>query len=294
MSDTKPSNDRRVRKRLKREPSSNNNDAQTDSPSKNSVFILSNDDDDSGVDSETPKVQVHTMTQSKSETPMVNPHANSALEIPRLQNMPQESKPQLRLLDRYKSSTPRASSRLQLIPIWERVNHYTVHREKVWQGGTFHKLFTMKQVGDNSGSFVAQAKYASTFSQEIKVSNPRGLICEIDTNNEGLFNMRLGNDISLSLKIEAGHAVHAEFFEIDGVIPPYKKLTSPPGICSDLKSAFGDRKAIPSIKNCKMCFNGEEIIAVRKVAKDDVEIDAKGTISFLACFSIALFMFVQS
>lgn len=291
MNEKPNQNTRKVRTRLKQDSSRKQSDAQQESPSKNSLFVLS--DDESAVESETPKVKLG-VPQSKSEITLPSQHPNTEIEIPKIQNMPNESKPPLRLLDRYKASTPRASSRLQLIPIWERVNHYVVHREKVWQNGAFHRLFTMKQVADKSGQFIAQAQFASTFSQEIKVSNPRGLICEIDTNNDGLFNMRIGNDISLSLRIEAGHAVHAEFFEVDGVIPPYKKLTSPPGICADLKSAFGDRKAIQSIKNCKMCSNGEEIIAVRKVDKNDVEVDAKGTISFLACFSIAIFMYVQS
>lgn len=210
--------------------------------------------------------------------------------------------PPLRLLDRYKSATPRASARLRIVPLNERVNHFRVHRQKIWHGATFSKQFTMFSLDNhitipshpsNSESPLATATFLSTFSQIIKVENANGVVCEIDTDTDGKFQMRLGSDVTISLRKEAGDAIIADFYELDGIVPPYKRLISPPGVCTDLKSAFGERTAMKSIKNCKMCFDGEEIIAVRKVEKNDVEVDAKGTLSFLACFAISMFMFLQ-
>ena len=243
-----------------------------------------------------PNIQTHPVDEDE------NGHENENrrevnqknVSIPRIQSIPAVNHPQpLRLLDRYRSNTPRASCRLQLIPIEKRINHFKVHREKEWHGATYSRVFSMYSLDKPSSNPIAKATFASTFSQEIKVVNPNGLICEIDTDADGKYQMRLGNDVSLSMRKDAGDAIFAEFFAVDGVIPPFKLLTSPPGACVDLKAAFGERKALKSIKNCKLCFNGDEIVAVRKVSKNDVEVDAKGTISFLACFTIAIFMYVQ-
>ena len=247
----------------------------------------------SDISTSQPNINTHkTASENGNENKMDDTQRN--VTIPRIQSIPSVSNaPPLRLLDRYRSSTPRASSRLQLIPIEKRVNHFKVHREKEWHGATYSRVFSMFSLDKPSANPIAKATFASTFSQEIKVVNTNGLICEIDTDADGKYQMRLGNDISLSMRKEAGHAIFAEFFAVDGVIPPFKLLTSPPGACEDLKAAFGERKAIRSVKNCKLCYNGDEIVAVRKVGKNDVEVDAKGTISFLACFTIAIFMYVQ-
>ena len=239
-----------------------------------------------------PYIQSHPIPANTNDTAKEEEEKKTTT-IPRIQSIPTVNVTSLKLLDRYRSSTPRASTRLQLIPIEKRVNHYRVHREKEWQGATYHRVFSMFSLDKPNQAPIAKATFASTFSQEIKVVNNNGLICEIDTDADGKYQMRLGNDVSLSMKKEAGHAIFAIFSIVDGVVPPYKVLTSPPGACEDIKAAFGERKAIKSIKNCKLCYDGEEIVAVRKVGKNDVEIDAKGTISFLACFSIAIFMYVQ-
>ena len=232
-----------------------------------------------------------------ASVPELNEHKEPVPALPIKTNTPP-----LRLLDRYKSSTPRASARLKIVPLSERVNHFRVHRQKNWHGATYSKEFTMFSQGNHVAisprpsdpeSPLAKATFLSTFSQIIKVENANGVVCEIDTDSDGKFQMKLGNDVTLSLRKEAGDAIIAEFYELDGIVPPYKRLISPPGICVDLKNAFGERPALKSIKNCKMCFDGEEILAIRKIAKNDVEIDAKGTLSFLTCFTIAMFMFLQ-
>jgi hypothetical protein len=48
-----------------------------------------------------------------------------------------------------------------------------------------------------------------------------------------------------------------------------------------------------SVKNCRLCNGLMEVVAVRKVRKNTLEIDAKLNISFLSCFGIGIFMFLM-
>lgn len=197
--------------------------------------------------------------------------------------------PLIRMLDRYKSKIPRfGPSILSIIP---QTKHYQVVRDRSWNSKAKKKSFKMFKKGCSEP--LAFAEFVSLFSNEIKVENSRGLLCELVSIDKGRFCMKLGQDQVLSVFLSPGRAVHAEFYPIDGSTPPYAKLTSPPAACADLKQAFGDRPAIRSVKNCKMCYKDEEVIAVRKVGKNELEVDSKSAIPFLSCFTVAIFMFVS-
>jgi hypothetical protein len=104
--------------------------------------------------------------------------------------------------------------------------------------------------------------------------------------------MRLGIDPVLILSIGDRGAIVIEFKDLDGDPPLYPPLISPAKSCTDLEAAFGSRRAMPSVKNCRFCLDDDEILAVRKVRKDAVEIDAKFNVSFLCCFVIGISIFL--
>jgi hypothetical protein len=138
---------------------------------------------------------------------------------------------------------------------------------------------------------LAGAQFASMTSSVLKVSNARGLVCEVDVNGSS-FVMRIGNDPTLVLRRGPGGSVTAEFAEFDGTVPPYAELVSPPMSGEAMVAAFGTRKAIKSVKNCRLCNGTEEIVAVRKVQRNGVEIDSKRNVSLVSCFVIGMFMFL--
>lgn len=195
-----------------------------------------------------------------------------------------------KILDRYMISTPRTYSPIKLLPIYERTNHFLIHWDKIWKKGVLHRRFTMNHRGETSMIYIAQALLTKTFSRKIKVSNPRGLVGEIKITKKRTFITRIGNSVMLKLKKIETNTIIAEFFEIDGFVPPFILLASPPSFA---KNKFGNRPAIPSIKNCILCDHEKEIISVRKVSKNDLCVDANGVVSYLTAFSVGLFMFLQ-
>lgn len=195
----------------------------------------------------------------------------------------------LRMLDRYLPQSSRSVSKLQIPILSPRTQHFTCFRKHARHGALRRILFQLTSSHDNS--VIAGAEFASAVSKVIEVSNSRGLVCEISLKDQ--FTMLLGSDPVMVLTKSAGRAVTAEFIENDGNTPPYQKLYSPPHICDHPATAFGTRKAIQSIKNCKLCNGEEEVVSVRKVSKNAVEIDAKHNVSFLNCFVIAIFMFLS-
>ena len=218
----------------------------------------------------------------------IESHSSSFLEIKKNNN----ENSNLKLLDRYKINTPRASSRLQLSNILTQTRHYKVKRIFEWKNGFKKKKFEIYELLKDQ--ILAFTEINSLFSNLIEVYNSKGLISELISNSEeGTFQMKLGIEKLLEIKIGAGRAIFVNFFEIDGIKPPYESLICPPGSCIDLHYAFGNRFVLPSIKNCKLCFNSEEIIAIRKVEKDLLEIDSKPNISFLTCFALSIFMFLS-
>jgi hypothetical protein len=105
--------------------------------------------------------------------------------------------------------------------------------------------------------------------------------------------MRLGIEPTLVLT-RGSNAVTAEFMEFDGTVPPYGQLVSAQGGAMDgMSTPFAGRRALKSVKNCRLCRGTEEIIAVRKVQKNRLEIDSRRNVSFLSCFVIGLFMFLS-
>jgi hypothetical protein len=174
----------------------------------------------------------------------------------------------------------------------EQTVHYLVHRRHYRKGGIKRKLF---QITDAKTSDVlAGAKFASAVSSVLKVSNHRGLVCEVDVKgSSGPFVMRLGMEPTLVLTRGSGNSVIAEFMEFDGTIPPYSQLLSVQTTQDGLVAAFGSRRVVKSVKNCRLCKGVEEIVAVRKVQKNILEIDARRNVSFLSCFVIGLFMFLS-
>jgi len=199
------------------------------------------------------------------------------------------SKP-ARMLDRYRSVTPRASSRLQFSLNSVHINRFQVFRESEWTNGIPKKKFYIKD--PEKSDVIALASYSSVFSSLLLVSNHRGLLCEIDTDNKpNTYQMRLGNDIVFQIYLGPARSVIMEFYEMDGITPPYQVLVSPPSSCADISAAFGNRQAVKSIKNCKLCYKSEEILSIRKIDKHIVSVDSRSNVSMLACFALAIFMF---
>jgi hypothetical protein len=172
----------------------------------------------------------------------------------------------------------------------EQTVHYIVHRRRFRKNGVKRKLFQITNA--RTSDVLAGAKFASMMSNVLKVSNHRGLVCEVDIKgSSGPFVMRLGIEPMLVLT-RGWNWVVAEFMELDGTVPPYSELKceATPEV---LMEAFVGRQAIKSVKNCRLCRGNEEIVAVRKVQKNRLEIDAKRNLSFLSCFVVGLFMFLS-
>jgi hypothetical protein len=196
-----------------------------------------------------------------------------------------------RLFDRYLSRHAGLPSRSQFFFV-EQTVHYVFHRRHLRQKGLKRKLFQMTD--SKTADVLAGAQFASITSSVLKVSNSRGVVCEVDIKGaSGPFVMRVGTDPTLVLRRGAGGSVTAEFAEFDGTVPPYAELVSPAMSPEAMVAAFGTRRAVKSVKNCRLCSGNEEIIAVRKVQRNSVEIDSKRNVSFVSCFVIALFMFLS-
>lgn len=244
--------------------------------------VLHGSDSSSTTDSDT-----DDLTLNKSN---VLEDSNDIFHIPETQSPTQ---PQKRFFDRYRQSddgiTP--MTRLALSPRQSATQHFIITRNFTWYGGAKRKIFEL--ISNTSAEPLARADYESALSSTLQVMNSRGMICEIDTKKpSGPYNMRVGSDIYITIKGGPGRLVDVEFFSVDGSKPPYPHLQSASGICNNLETAFGKRKAIQSVKNGKfMSENNEEIVAVRKVSKNRLEIDAKYNILFLHCFCIGLYMF---
>jgi hypothetical protein len=197
-----------------------------------------------------------------------------------------QTPPPLRLFDRY-------LNRNVSLPVpQEQLCHYIVHRRHYRKKGIKRKLF---QITDcKTSEVLAGAKFASVASNVLKVSNRRGLVCEVDMKTaKGPFIMRLGIEPTLVVARDPQNSVSADFLEFDEIVPPYSRLVSHSASPDELVAAFGNRRALESVKNCRLCLGNEEIVAVRKVHKNRLEVDSKRNLSFLSCFVIALFMFLS-
>lgn len=231
---------------------------------------------------------INQETESESETDDEF-HIKADASPPRVVCSPGTSS--LRMLDRYRNASQR-SMNSQMAEFSERRNHYVVHRSHCRRKGLKRRVFQLSDMSDNSVK--AGAEFASATSKVLEVSNPRGLVCEVDVQKRNRLLMRLGSDPVIVIKGGSGRYVDVEFMEIDGVIPPYKKIVSEAHSCDDLQKAFGERKVMKSVKNCRLCDeNGNEVVAVRKVSKKSLEIDAKADVSILQCFVIGMFMFLS-
>jgi hypothetical protein len=195
------------------------------------------------------------------------------------------------MLDRYLNPSGSVQSSRLFTPPSEQIVHYMIHRRHTRKKGLKRKLFQLTDA--MTSDVLAAAEFASLISSTLEVTNHRGLICEIDVKaSKGPFIMRLGMDPVLVVSIGPGGAICSEFRECDGIEPPYPRLFSPAKSCDDVAKAFGSRPAIPSIKNCRLCSTAGEVIAVRKVRKKALAIDARSNVSFLSCFTIGLVMFL--
>ena len=177
-----------------------------------------------------------------------------------------------------------------LCPPQERTINYCLFRKKVWKKSSHRKLFQLT----DSGTVLAGAELVS--SKLIEISNNLGQVSsvEIKSTSKGPFTLRIGNDKLMDIYASSKRAITLQFYRDEDSKFPYSTLLSPAGSCEDLKKAFGDRKVIKSVKNCKLLdTDGKEIIAIRKIQKDALSIDAKRNISFLSCMTVGLFMFLS-
>jgi hypothetical protein len=195
------------------------------------------------------------------------------------------------MFDRYLTRT---SSLIPVSPhfLAQKTLHYIIHRRHHRKKGIKRKLFQMTNA--ETSDVLAGAEFASVTSSVLKVSNPRGLVCEVDVKGSaGPFVMRLGVDPTLVLTRGRDGSVAAEFARFEGMAPPYERLLCPPMPADEMVAAFGTRRAVTSVKNCRLCEGSVEIVAVRKVQRNRLEIDARWNVSFLSCFVIGLFMFLS-
>jgi hypothetical protein len=198
--------------------------------------------------------------------------------------------PPTRMFDRYLNRNLSLPSGVPFVP--EQLVHYMVHRRYYRKKGIKRKLFQITDA--RTSDVLAGAKFASIASSVLKVSNHRGLVCEVDVKgSSGPFVMRLGIEPYLVLTRGSNNSVTVEFMEFDGTVPPYSQLMSAQTSLDALVATFGTRRAMKSVKNCRLCRGTDEIIAVRKVQKNRLEIDSKRNVSFLSCFVIGLFMFLS-
>jgi hypothetical protein len=175
--------------------------------------------------------------------------------------------------------------------ITERRVHFAVHRRHSRKTALKRLLFQLTDT--QTLEVIAAGQFTSPASSVIDVCNSRGTICEVDVqSSKGPFIMRQGVDPILIISILDRGSRWLEFKGSDGDPPLYPPMQSPAKSCAELETAFGQRKAMSSIKNCRFCHNGEEIVAVRKVQKNVVEVDAKYNVSFMYCFVIGIAMFL--
>jgi hypothetical protein len=240
-----------------------------------------------------------TLDFSSSDTPSSDHDSSPILQLPSKSPDPPDppaaarrmsASPPPRLFDRYLTHHAGFPSRSRLFYV-EQTVHYMLHRRHSRQKGLKRKLFQLTDA--KTSDVLAGAKFASLTSSVLKVCNSKGLVCEVDVKgSSGPFVMRIGNDPTLVLRRGAGGSVTAEFAEFDGTVPPYAELVSPPMSAEAMITAFGTRRALKSVKNCRLCQGSEEIVAVRKVHPNSVEIDSRRNLSFVSCFVIGLFMFL--
>lgn len=220
-----------------------------------------------------------TATSAKSE-PL--PPATSSL--PTLASKPQAAST-LRLLDRYKNTTSKFSQFFG-----DQTITYTLYRKKIWKKSAKRKLFQLT----DSGNVIAGAECIS--SKLIEISNDRGLISEMDIKSysTGPFILRMGNEKRLEITASSSRQIKVEFSRTDEESTfPYTVLISQAASTLE-EGSFGNRPAIKSIKNCKLCNDvGKEIVSVRKIKKNALAIDAKKNISFVSVMAIGLFMFLH-
>lgn len=219
-------------------------------------------------------------TTSKSE-PL--PPVNSNLPQ-NLVSKPPQAASTLRLLDRYKNTTSRFSQFFG-----DQTVTYTLYRKKIWKKSAKRKLFQLT----DSGDVIAGAECIS--SKLIEISNDRGLISEMDikSHSNGPFILRMGTEKRLEIT-SSNHQIKVEFSRTDEESTfPYSILISKTAEFLE-EGSFGNRPAIKSVKNCKLCNEtGKEIVSVRKIKKNALAIDAKKNISFVSIMAIGLFMFLH-
>lgn len=181
----------------------------------------------------------------------------------------------LRLLNKYTDK----SRNISMFNLPKQRQYYYIQRSKHFG----KKLFTLHLKANDAE--LARAEFASLFSDVINVSNDRGLVCEIEASPQQYL-LRIGNEVCLSIISTPENKIHLDFAETDQFTPPYKVLESSNEV------NFDDRPYIPSIKNCQIFNISTEIIAVRKIEKNRLEIDAIYNIYFLSCFALGLYMFL--
>lgn len=146
-------------------------------------------------------------------------------------------------------------------------------------------------IDEGKSSVVAGAEFGNNFGNTINISNSRGLIGEIKVKSKS-FQLLFGQDLWAKVTNKKG-AISMNFFTVDDSAPPYDVITSTD--ISDLQEAFGGRTVVQSVKNCKLCDAlGNEVIAIRKVSKHELSIDSRRNLSFLAPFTLAMYMFVMT
>ena len=178
---------------------------------------------------------------------------------------------------------------------------YVVERHHFWSGGIKRKRFILKK--RDSNDILASAEFAGAMSSLLNVSNSLGTLCQIETNPNGPYVLRIGNSPFLVIALSPYKEVTVHFENIENYDSleeeESNRRASTPDLINngnarrDPTTTFGGRECIQSIKNVKLCsVDGKEFIAVRKVAKNVVEVDALIKVHFLACFAVAMFMYM--
>lgn len=175
---------------------------------------------------------------------------------------------------------------------------YLVERHHFWSSGVKRKRFVLKKKGSES-EILASAEFEGAMSKIITVSNSLGSLCQIETNPNGPYVMRIGNQPFLIIALSPSKNVTVHFEKFDTVEEEEEENPILPDLINignartNPKETFGGRKCMQSIKNVKLCTSqGEEFISVRKVGKNLVEVDAQNKVHFLACFAVSMFMYM--
>ena len=256
---------------------------------KRSKAVMITDSESESEPAQDPFVMSRSSGESSPQRPREPPKSPESEELPEKPAPIESPKPStvrpaqtssLRLLDRYRINR---TSSVSLSHLNKEQNHYTCAKK----GGFGRKIFQLTDNGNNT--VVAGAEFTGAFSSVMQMANDKGQISEIHVSGK-VFEVKHGIDTCLTIARENGNVV-VRAFELDGMKPPFDVLVGTN--LTDLEAAFGDRKVMPSVKNCKLCDpSGQEVISVRKISNMSLAVDTRFNVSFITGFAVAIYMFL--